>query len=675
MAPAALTSTPGASAAAWLPVQDLPTVPHDIAVDDDGDAVVVGLGADNVIRATDRRFGVPWWTAPVVLAGTGDTLPSKPKVTVDGNGNAVAVWSATNAGERLIRVANRPAGGTWSTPAKLSDNATNWGDHYALATDRQGTTTVVWTELEGSNYIVRTLSQAARRSWPAADAFPTTLTNSGEGTTASPNVAVGDHGKVTVVWIGFEPGPGGSGVVNSVRSRSRDTSSGAWSTVRKLSTGGLVETPTVVSDTAGNATAVWAQNAGGHLVRVARRPAGGSWTSAPGTDLGAGTDPQLAVASDGDLTAVWVAPDGDGEAIRTRTSTDRGASWDPPAVLATAPETNVLRYPQVAADGQGDVVAIWGRFDGPQATAEVARRVDGSTWSDEADLAVGQLSDYPVGAIDPKGHVTLAWKASAPTPGSSSIFDPAAPELRDLVVPTTGVVGEPVSVSVSPFDLTAVTTTWDFGGVSAAGTTASHTFATAGTFTFTVTGQDAAGNTSEASIPISISPAARRIDDSGPDFRPDPGANPMPGPDPKPEPKLNPVPTVKAPVLSRLQQTGARWTTAKRRGSRVPVGTSFRFRLDRAAKVRLTFEQLVTGRRSGKRCVKATGANRKKRACNRVEQRGAISAFGKAGSNGVEFRGKVGRRTLKPGRYRVRVTASADGKTSKAATKTFTIVR
>lgn len=643
-APAALVSAGGASAAAWLPAQELPTIPHGIAIDADGDAVVVGRGADNVVRATERRFGTVGWSAPAVLAADADPMATPPQVTVDGDGNAVAIWTAREAGTRLIRIASRPAGGTWSAPATLSDDEVPWSDAYSLATDRQGTTTVAWAEREngsGSNYILRALSRATRGSWPGSTTKVNLTTSSDD--IRSPVVAVGDHDVATVAWVGVETAPGGSGVDSVIRSSSRDVSWGAWSAAHKLS-GAAVGTPKVVSDPAGNATVIWTQNGN---VRVSHRPAGGSWTSAPGTDLGAGTEPQLAAASDGTRTAVWVAPDGSGSAIRTRTSADRGTTWGTADDLAESDSAFALKYPQVSSDAQGGMTAIWGRIDGSQLTAEVARRPAGGTWNHGPDLGVGTLSTYPIGAIDRKGHVTLAWTGPAALPGASSILDAVAPELRNPVVPTTGVVGQPVTVSVEPFDLTAVTTTWSFGGAAASGTTASHTFATPGDFTITVTAQDAAGNTAETSSQITIHPA----DVKGPPHRPDP--------EPKSDPLPDPTPAARAPVLSGLQQTSSRWTLRKRRGSRVPVGTSFRYRLDRAAKVRLEFGQIVTGRRSGKRCVKATTKNRTRRACERVESRGTLSAFGKAGANGVEFRGKVGKRTLKPGRYRVRVTATA----------------
>ncbi len=83
----------------------------------------------------------------------------------------------------------------------------------------------------------------------------------------------------------------------------------------------------------------------------------------------------------------------------------------------------------------------------------------------------------------------------------------------------------------------------------------------------------------------------------------------------------------------------------------------------------------MTGRRDGKRCVKATKANRTKRSCTRYERRGTVTVAGRSGANRVSFRGKVGRRTLKPGRYRVQVSAAANGDRSRTATTTFTIAR
>lgn len=649
----------GAGAAGWLPAQSLPTTPADIAVDDHGNTVAVGISG-GAVQATVRPFGGAW-EPPTTLALAGDAAPTQPKVTVDAEGNAVAVWSASNAGDRVLRVASRPAGGGWSAPGLLTDE-TNWGTDYALATNGQGVTSVVWADFTGGPagvYELRGVSRPAGGSWASAASAAFDVPGSPEGSATHPAIGAGDDGTLTIAWIAPIPG---EEVGNLVWATRRDPL-GNWSGVNGISDGGIPSDPQVVVDRDGDSTVIW-DRAGGPepTVRGATRPAGPGSTWALTGPLGTGTEGHIAVAPDGGLTLVWLDSFTAGSAIKARSKPNDG-TWSAPEDLATSIAANALRHPEVALDAKGDATAIWGRFDPVNANAEVARRLNG-TWHDEqASLPVGALTAVPTGAIDPKGHVTLVWTGPAALPGSSSIFDPVTPELRNLAVPSTGVVGQPVHVSVEPFDLTAVTTTWSFDGAPVSGATASHTFSAPGVFTIAVTGEDAAGNTAEASTQITILP----LDVKGPPHRPDP---PTPN-----DPKPGPTRAVQAPALSGLRQTSTRWTLRKRRGSRVPVGTSFRFHLDRSAQVRLSFEQLVTGRRSGKRCVKATKKNRAKRACTRTEKRGTLTVKGKAGANGVEFRGKVGGRTLKPGRYQVRVTATADGKTSKAATKTFTIVR
>jgi hypothetical protein len=173
----------------------------------------------------------------------------------------------------------------------------------------------------------------------------------------------------------------------------------------------------------------------------------------------------------------------------------------------------------------------------------------------------------------------------------------------------------------------------------------------------TITGVDASGNTTTTTGTVGVGRAI--VNPPVPPRPPDPG----PGPTPP-----------KAPALSDLQQSNARWRThTVKRGPKLPVGTTFRFKLDRAAQVRLSFARLTTGRRANGRCVKATRANRGKPRCDRSQAAGTLRVAGKAGSNAVAFNGKLGGRALKPGRYRLLVTALADGKTSSARSIRFTI--
>jgi len=67
--------------------------------------------------------------------------------------------------------------------------------------------------------------------------------------------------------------------------------------------------------------------------------------------------------------------------------------------------------------------------------------------------------------------------------------------------------------------------------------------------------------------------------------------------------------------------------------------------------------------------------NAGKRRCDRYQARGTLQIAGEAGENVYRFQGKIRGRTLEPGRYRLRLTAFADGKTAAGASIGFTIVR
>ena len=80
------------------------------------------------------------------------------------------------------------------------------------------------------------------------------------------------------------------------------------------------------------------------------------------------------------------------------------------------------------------------------------------------------------------------------------------------------------------------------------------------------------------------------------------------------------------------------------------------FRLDKPASVTLRFDQLLAGHKKGKRCLTKV---RKGRRCTVVRLAGGMSLAQRdlhAGSNTVKFSGRIGKRALKPGRYRLTAT-------------------
>lgn len=647
--------TGGAPAAGWLAPQSVPLAVSDLGFDGAGNAVVVGIGADSrgdpTIRAITRPPGGQW-TASVPVSGAGDSDLWSPHVAVNPQGDAVAIWSAVDdvSSQRIVWVASRTSGGAWGEPVALSSDAVYFHDHQ-VAIDNQGNATAIWTEFDGgSAFVVRGATRSSGGTWSA----PVDVSARADGTATTTALAVNPAGDAVAAWIRSD----GQVVQAAYRA-----AGGAWGAPVALSGRGLSSAPRVVVDPSGNATAVWEWSQSGiDLVQTARRIAGGGWGAT--VDLASGGSPRVAVDPQGRVIAIWTAP---GPSVRSSSFTG-GGPWSASVELAASSGAGRVGTPWVGVDPQGREIAIWARISGGDVTAQASHRVAEGGWSAAVDLSVSPIGALPAAGVDPSGHATLVWSPSGfsstgPWSGFSSVFDDVAPELRGLRVPAEGIVGQPVGMSVDPFDVwSTVTTSWDFGdGASASGASPSHTYASPGERTVTITGIDSAGNTTQTSRTITIDP----VPIPGPGG-PSPGpSGPIPGPGP-----------IAAPVVSNLTQSSSRWRVrAVKRQPRLPVGTTFRFRLNRAASVRLSFSRILSGRRAGGRCVKPTRANRSKPRCSRYQSRGALTMAGRAGSNAYTFRGRIRGRTLKPGRYRLRVTALADGKTSAAVSIRFTIAR
>jgi hypothetical protein len=107
-------------------------------------------------------------------------------------------------------------------------------------------------------------------------------------------------------------------------------------------------------------------------------------------------------------------------------------------------------------------------------------------------------------------------------------------------------------------------------------------------------------------------------------------------------------------------------TKAKRGG-----GATVRYELTAASTVAFTVERKLPGRRVGGKCANPKPANRGKKKCARFKAlRGGFDDQGAAGPNSFKFSGRVGRKALKPGKYRLVGRAEASVRRTR-----FTITR
>jgi hypothetical protein len=110
--------------------------------------------------------------------------------------------------------------------------------------------------------------------------------------------------------------------------------------------------------------------------------------------------------------------------------------------------------------------------------------------------------------------------------------------------------------------------------------------------------------------------------------------------------------------------------TVARKGKarRAPRGSAFRYGVSSATTVRIAIARQQRGRKSGRKCRKATRKLRKHKKCTRSVLMGTLSRNAAAGAGTTAFSGRINSRALKPGRYLATISAGNQKQTG------FTIV-
>jgi hypothetical protein len=146
-------------------------------------------------------------------------------------------------------------------------------------------------------------------------------------------------------------------------------------------------------------------------------------------------------------------------------------------------------------------------------------------------------------------------------------------------------------------------------------------------------------------------------------------------------PTLFSVP-IKSPSLSSASLTNRRFRVGKKSTAisarKVPVGTSFRFRLSALARVQITITRSAKGLRRGRGCVAPTSKLKQAHAkgCTRTLTVGKLTRSNlRAGTNAIVFSGRIGKRALSPGTYKALLSASNVGGRSRPVALSFTVVR
>ncbi len=236
-------------------------------------------------------------------------------------------------------------------------------------------------------------STKAGAQWPPAITLPQPLnTNAGTDTEDdySADIATDGHDNWVAVWQSEENLGGSIGMdLDILVSRSSDNGA-TWTVPIPLNTNAASDTgddeePHIFTDGLGNWIVAWYSNdslgstigTDDDILMARSTDNGTTWTAPAALNTNAGSDTdgdydvQIATDGQGHWVAVWGSQENLGGTIGTdddilvARSTNNGVTWTPPAPLNTnaGTDTGADRRPQIATDGLGNWVSGWDSDD------------------------------------------------------------------------------------------------------------------------------------------------------------------------------------------------------------------------------------------------------------------------------------------------------------------------
>jgi hypothetical protein len=490
-------------AAGWLspetlqeeaePVPDGPFA----AMSGEGESLAVWDGPGDR-NETSRPSGGPW-QEPGSIAGTEERV-AHPCLGESPQGEAIVLgYTGNEEGDLVFQAFAKPPGDPWQNPVELGTGEPNElrVTSCDVAVNNAGAAVAVWaTETEFEFETVRAAYRPPSGAWEPAVQLEFPPAN----IAVEPKAAISPAGEALVVWRGGQ-----------IKAAAKPPN-GSWEESTTLSEKGhFAALADVTFDGSGNAVAVWQLDKGFEedVVQAAYRPTGGSWEEPE--DLSEGENAfgaQLGMDAQGEALVVWATSEGESHAIQG-TERPSGGAWQSPFDLSAPGE--LAFSPSLAVNTEGDAIAAWETHAAGTWSVHGAAHPAGTGWGQptliSASTAAGEL--FPQVGIDAEGDGVASWLLQE---GSENLvqaagYDAVAPTLSTIDIPSSGVAGTPVEMSVLASDVwsPAPQIRWSFGDSSSAfGPVASHVYSGAGLQLVTVESEDLGGNTTALQRTISI---------------------------------------------------------------------------------------------------------------------------------------------------------------------------
>ncbi|MET4921263.1 VCBS repeat-containing protein [Streptomyces sp. PSRA5] len=349
------------------------------------------------------------WSAPTALTGTADSVEAIDVRTAADGTVVAAMYREVPATSRLeLRVAVRPAASAvWGEPTVI-DTLNTGRETVQLLPAPDGSVTLTWVRAGSENTIRTSTLTAGATAW-------STPVDIAQGTRFfDVTTAIGASGKAVAVWSQS------SGRATQIYASERDGANGAWSPAVRLDdtpAETLEGGPQVLVAADGSLTAVWTENGAEHrTVKAADKPAGAAgWSapralSAPASWAGgvrAGTGP------DGAAALVWTASDEtEGNPKLVAVVRPAGsAEWGP---IETVGPVDSALDPRPLIAPNGEITLVWVDWRDTFGVRTVTRSTTGD-WSAVRTLSTEYVPEQFDAEIGPDGTVQAGWVQSAAT--------------------------------------------------------------------------------------------------------------------------------------------------------------------------------------------------------------------------------------------------------------------
>jgi len=413
----------------------------DIALDSSNNAYAVWGDSRGGAYSALRPSGGDWG-ANVQISNNADTDDgTSPAIDVSPSGHAHAVWQAKRSGawEWDTYAAYRPPGGPWEADIKVNDDDTS-SHHFGpdITVDGDGNAYAVWMDWRnGHSDIFFATRAVASATWSADVQVNDDATTEGQ---SQPAVALDADSNAYAVWQDNRSGE------PDIYFAYRAAVSTTWSAnVRVDDDPGtsLQDGPALAVDADGNAYAVWRDQRNGNPdIYFAARPAGGTWGASVRVNDDVGTaeqsDPAIAVDTNGDVYVMW-ADERNGNQDLYFATRPAGGSFGANVRVDDDLGAANQRFPAIAVNSGGDVYATWrddsygvGHVRFARSAATPAYAMEGRYTSPELDTHVTAVT-----------WESLTWQGAVPS-GAALTF-----ETRSRVAGGNWSAWEPVNSQIA----------------------------------------------------------------------------------------------------------------------------------------------------------------------------------------------------------------------------------